>query len=310
MSPEQVIGASLDRRSDVYALGLVSYLMLTGSLPFAGASPEHSMLMRLQERPRRLRDVRPDITWPREIQTIMDGGLAKEPSDRFSSAGEFARALTEAVERWLDEKPPAERVEGRKWWIAVAALLTVGAVGVLGYGLTREADPIVTHERAENAEEPDLQAETGAASQPAVGTDSAVVDSAVVEPPVVEPPVVEPAVVDSAVVKEPKPEKPRPSPAVELLPKYGAILLAPDLSPDSARRLVVALEALLGRLTSRSDSVQADIYRAEAHALAGDEDRACAILDAARAHATPRQREKIHLWEARGLCDFSDWAPS
>jgi serine/threonine protein kinase len=309
MSPEQVIGASLDRRSDVYALGLVSYLMLTGSLPFAGASPEHSMLLRLEERPRRLCDVRPDVTWPREIQTVMDGGLAKEPSDRFSSAGEFARALTDAVERWLDEKPPTERGEGRRWWIAVAALLTFGAVGVLGYGLTREMDPMVTQERAEDAEAPDLQTETGAASQPAAGTDSAVVDSAVVEPPVVEPPVVEPPVVDSAVVKEPKPEKPRPSPAGEL-PKYGAILLAPDLSPDSARRLVVALEALLGRLTNRSDSVQADIYRAEAHALAGDEDRACAILDAARAHATPRQREKIHLWEARGLCDFSDWTPS
>jgi hypothetical protein len=197
----------------------------------------------------------------------------------------------------------------------MAALLTFGAVGVLGYGLTRVADPIATYERAKNAEESDFGAETGAASQPGVGTDSAVVDSAVVdsavvEPPVQEPPVVEPAVVDSVVVKKPEPQKPRPSaPAVEL-PKYGAILLAPDLSPDSARRIVVALEALLGRLTSRSDSVQADIYRAEAHALAGDEDRACAILDAARAHATPRQREKIHLWEARGLCDFSDWTPS
>jgi serine/threonine-protein kinase len=47
MSPEQVTGGVSDQRSDVYALGLIAFLMLTGRLPFPGETPEHSMLMRL-----------------------------------------------------------------------------------------------------------------------------------------------------------------------------------------------------------------------------------------------------------------------
>lgn len=303
MSPEQVTGAPLDHRSDVYALGLVSFLMLTGSLPFAGSTPEHSMLLRLQEPPRRLRGVRPDISWPEAAQAVFDAALARDPSDRFASAGEFAQALTEAVDRWLTEERPAHRIMPRKRWVAIAAVLAFGMAGALGYRATREsASPEVAPDPVEFSEEPTGVAESGIVSEPSARQEPPVVEESKPEPPAgrARPP--EPRLPPRV---EPKP----PNAALELK-QYGTILLQPGLSPDSARRIVASLEALLGRLTSRSDSVQADIYRAEAYALAGDGDRACAILDAARSDATSRQREKIELWEARELCKFSDWTSS
>ena len=51
MSPEQLRGKSLDRRSDVYALGLVTYEMLTGKLPFGGRTQQALMIARLKEDP-------------------------------------------------------------------------------------------------------------------------------------------------------------------------------------------------------------------------------------------------------------------
>jgi eukaryotic-like serine/threonine-protein kinase len=302
MSPEQITGAPLDRRSDVYALGLVSYLMLTGSLPFAGSSPEHSMLLRLQESPRRLREVRPDLSWPQDIQAVFDAALARDPSDRVGSAGEFAQGLTEAVDRWLAEENPARRIMRPKAWAAVAAVLALGVAGALGYSAFREpASPKVAPDPVESSEPQTGAAESGVVPEPSAPQEPLIVDDSVPPP-----------------APDPTPPDPRPRKRVALKPpsaalelkRYGDILLRQGLSPDSARHIIASLETLLARLTSRSDSVQADLYRAEAYALAGDGGQACAILDAARAHATPRQREKIELWEARELCKFSDWTRS
>ena len=303
MSPEQVTGAPIDRRSDVYALGLVSYLMLTGSLPFAGSTPEHSMLLRLQEPPRRLRGVRPDISWPQDIQAVFDAALARDPSDRFGSAGELAQALTEAVDRWLAEERPAQRIVPRKPWVAVAAVLVLGVAGALGYHASWEpAPPKVAPDPVDFSEQPTGAAESGVVPESSTFKEPLVVQESGPETPAprLRPP-------------DPRPRprvEPKPPDAALELKQYGAILIKPDLSPDSARHIIASLDTLLARLTRRSDSVQVDIYRAEAYALAGDDDHACAILDAARAHATPRQREKIELWEARELCKFSNWTPS
>ncbi len=100
MSPEQVRGETLDSRSDVYSLGLLAYLCLTGRLPFSGNTPEGEMIARLTTSPAALSNVRPDIAWPTDLQELLNRVLAPMASDRPSSASAFARELTQSISKW------------------------------------------------------------------------------------------------------------------------------------------------------------------------------------------------------------------
>ncbi len=100
MSPEQLLGGKIDHRSDVYALALLSFQCLTGSLPFDSTSPERAMTARLVDAPQTLANVMPTVAWPDEVQSVFNQGLARDVSDRYESAGAFARALESAVSRW------------------------------------------------------------------------------------------------------------------------------------------------------------------------------------------------------------------
>ncbi|MBI4501418.1 MAG: protein kinase [Gemmatimonadetes bacterium] len=92
MSPEQCAGErTIDRRTDVYALGCVVYEMLVGEPPFTGPSNAAISAKHLHERPPSLRVVRPDI--PEHVQTAVERALAKMPADRFATAAEFGKAL-------------------------------------------------------------------------------------------------------------------------------------------------------------------------------------------------------------------------
>src|SRR6185437_15416422 len=97
MSPEQLAGDPLDARSDVYALGLVAFAMLTGTLPFPSDSAQESLIMRLTERPRTLAVTQPGVAWPAGVQTALDGALERAASRRFQSAVDFARAFGQAI---------------------------------------------------------------------------------------------------------------------------------------------------------------------------------------------------------------------
>ena len=72
MSPEQLAGDKLDGRSDIYSLGLVAYNMLTGKLPFPSDSAQESMIMRLTDRPQPLVAMRPEVSWPDDVQAAME----------------------------------------------------------------------------------------------------------------------------------------------------------------------------------------------------------------------------------------------
>ena len=92
MSPEQALGEKeADGRSDIYSLGVVGYLMLTGELPFKASNTPSMMMKHLTERLRPVRELRPDA--PADLVAIVEHALAKKPEDRFPSAAEMASAF-------------------------------------------------------------------------------------------------------------------------------------------------------------------------------------------------------------------------
>lgn len=96
MSPEQCSQSSpIDARSDVYSLGVIVYEMLAGRVPFSGDSPTVIMMKQVQDPPPSILEARPDL--PSSIGKLISRALAKQPGDRFRTAGEFAQAFSAAA---------------------------------------------------------------------------------------------------------------------------------------------------------------------------------------------------------------------
>ena len=92
MSPEQAMGErAIDARSDVYALGAITYEMLTGEPPFTGATVQAIVAKVLSAEPERPSLMRKTI--PPHVEGAVQVALAKLPADRFATAAEFAAAL-------------------------------------------------------------------------------------------------------------------------------------------------------------------------------------------------------------------------
>ena len=124
MSPEQAVGErGLDARSDIYALAAVTYEMLAGEPPVTGAVPRAMIAKLMTERPTSLRVVR-DVV-PPSLDAAVMRALAKEPTDRFSSARQFADALT----------VPVAAASRRMRTVALAIIGVVGAFAVVRSGI-------------------------------------------------------------------------------------------------------------------------------------------------------------------------------
>jgi serine/threonine protein kinase len=91
VAPEQVKGKRGDARSDVYALGVMLFEMLTGEVPFKGENPFVAMNLRLLENAPPARELVPEI--PRSLQGIIQCALARDPDERYAGALEFGWSL-------------------------------------------------------------------------------------------------------------------------------------------------------------------------------------------------------------------------
>lgn len=129
MSPEQATGdRGIDARSDVYSLASVLYEMLAGEPPVTGANAQSMIAKLMTERPTRVRILRDTV--PEPIDAAVAKALSKTPADRFSSAGDFARAL--------DAKPAQEagtqaQSHARKRTMMIAGIAAIVLVAAGAY---------------------------------------------------------------------------------------------------------------------------------------------------------------------------------
>jgi serine/threonine-protein kinase len=91
MSPEQLEGKNVNGHTDLFALGVSLYQLLTGQLPFRGASMTKLMFVIANEPHQSVTAVRDDL--PEHLNAIVDRALAKDPADRFQSGAEMATAM-------------------------------------------------------------------------------------------------------------------------------------------------------------------------------------------------------------------------
>jgi Tol biopolymer transport system component len=162
MAPEQVRGAAVDARADLFALGCVLYELATGARAFGGDSPIETLHAILKEPVRALHDVRSDA--PAELERILRKCLAKDPDERYQSARDLAidlRALrrdldsgattaasalpsgvTRAVGATSGSTPGSTAAAGRRWLRKVVAVsIVAAAIGIpmLLRGVRRDA---------------------------------------------------------------------------------------------------------------------------------------------------------------------------
>ena len=154
MSPEQAMGErSVDSRTDIYALGAVTYEMLAGDAPFTGSSVQAIVAKVLNERPTPLHMLRDTV--PAGVEDAVLTALAKLPADRFATGAQFAAALSADGGGLSASRRRITAVAGGPWRgraiVASGVALIAAIIAVAGWlrpsrsagaGLSAEGGPV------------------------------------------------------------------------------------------------------------------------------------------------------------------------
>ena len=245
LAPEQLRGEQVDRRCDVYALGVVLFEMLTGQRPFVGDSMEAISQAVLNAPTPSARSI--DGKIPPQLSALIAKAMARSPTDRPESARQFSQALR----RWL-ESSEADAVRRKQLSPRTWALLG-GASLLAALGTSWLQNHWSPAEEAPTSVSPSQPpAHTALATPPVPEASPASAALSVVSPPVSSP-VVEPMAQDTSgtaeakpqpvAVPAPAPRKPAAAPAVnkraiETAPKVADKPAAP--LPTGTLRLAVS----------------------------------------------------------------------
>ncbi|MEA2901597.1 MAG: eukaryotic-like serine/threonine-protein kinase [Actinomycetota bacterium] len=144
LSPEQFEGLPVDRRADVYALGVVLYEMLCGRVPFVGNTDMAIGIQHVEHKPLSPRQVRAGI--PRPLEAVVLKAMSKSPADRYPTAAALQSALLSVDLRSDDAVPmivrddtpphgvPQTFAQSERSWMVPTVLIVVVAVtlGIVG----------------------------------------------------------------------------------------------------------------------------------------------------------------------------------
>jgi serine/threonine protein kinase, bacterial len=156
-APEQLMGSDIDGRADQYALGCTAFHLLTGTAPYQNSNAAVVITQHLSTPPPKIGERRPDLA---ELSDVMTKVLAKKPGDRYSKCSDFATALTgqpavgaantvaaraaaapttrvTTPQRSTQARPRRRGLRPTMVISAIAALLVLAVVGVVGTGLLR-----------------------------------------------------------------------------------------------------------------------------------------------------------------------------
>jgi flagellar biosynthesis chaperone FliJ len=131
MSPEQARGLPLDHRTDIYSLAIIVYEMLTGQVPHKADTPMGTVIKRVSEPMERPSRINPAI--PVGVEQVLLKALAKDPTQRHNSAGEFVAELKAAYEP--ERETPAQSVSQQPVATTAPPPAQQGGIGPLKIGL-------------------------------------------------------------------------------------------------------------------------------------------------------------------------------
>ncbi len=133
MSPEAASGEAVDERSDLYSLGVVGHYVLSGRLPFQGATAAITLAKHVTEHAPPLASVAPGLSTP--LTEAIDRCLTKDPAQRFADGEELANALGQTIEE-RREVPVALRLFMKQSRESTAALAAVQVLSLFGLAIS------------------------------------------------------------------------------------------------------------------------------------------------------------------------------